>query len=54
MMSEMTMSIRHEHGHCALYVNGVFEGNYDTWSEAVNAYEELIQEREEAREPVSA
>lgn len=54
MMSDTTMSIRYEHGYCTLYVNGVFEGNYDTRSEAINAYEELIRECEEARETVSA
>lgn len=50
MSDDMTMVIKREHGHSALYVDGVFEGNYDTWSEAVDAYEELIREREEARE----
>lgn len=54
MSDDTTMVIKREHGHSTLYVNGVFEGNYDTWSEAIDAYEELLKEREETKEAVSA
>lgn len=50
MSDDMTMVIKREHGHSLLYVNGIFEGSYDTWSEAVDAYEELLQELEETKE----
>ena len=31
-----------------LYVDGVFEGNYDTAGEAARAYDEIVKEREGA------
>ena len=35
------MEIKHEQEHYTLYISGKFAGNYDTFGEAVRAYEEI-------------
>ena len=35
------MEIKHEGDHYVLYISGKFSGSYDTFTEAVEAYEEL-------------
>lgn len=37
--------VRSNHGYYTLFVNGVFEGNYDTPSEAAHAYDEIVSEK---------
>lgn len=37
--------VRNNRGYYTLFVNGVFEGNYDTPSEASHAYDEIMGER---------
>lgn len=46
MMSEIPdMEIkRGKRGYYTLFVNGDFEGNYDSYTEAANAYEEIRAE----------
>lgn len=34
--------IRNEKGYYSLYVDGVFEGNFDTYMEAVHEMEEIM------------
>lgn len=38
------MEIRHEQEHYVLYISGKFEGNYDTFTEAVVAYKKKMEE----------
>ena len=39
------MEIKHEYDHYVLYIHGKFAGSYDTFMEAVNAYEEYEEEK---------
>lgn len=38
------VEIKNEHGHYVLYISGKFAGSYDTFMEAVKAYEEHEEE----------
>ena len=44
----MKFEINNEHGHYALYVNDIFYGNYDTFTEAVDEMEEIKKDKESA------
>ena len=39
------MEIKHEQGRYTLYISGQFAGNYDTFKEAADAYEEMREEQ---------
>ena len=45
---------RDSKGYYTLYINGVFEGNYDTPLEAANAYEQITQDERMLKELVDA
>lgn len=45
---------RDKRGYYTLYIDGVFEGNYDTMSEATQAYEEIVWGESLVKELVSA
>lgn len=51
MMSEIK---RDKRGYYTLYIDGVFEGNYDSAKEAADAYEEIIYGQNLVKELVSA
>ena len=40
------MEIRQNMGHYELFVRGTFAGSFDTFCEAVRAYEEMVREDE--------
>lgn len=50
-MSEIKRDPR---GYYTLYINGVFEGNYDTAAEAAQAYEQIVWGEAAVKELVSA
>ena len=51
----MTSEIKRDsHGYYTLYIDGVFEGNYDTAAEAAKAYEELIWGKSQVKELANA
>lgn len=54
-MCEPAMEIkRDKRGFYTLYIDGVFEGNYDTYIEAAKAYEEIQWGEAAVRALVSA
>ena len=44
----MKFEIKHNRGYYTLFVNGEFQGNYDTFTEAANEIEEIKLEKESA------
>lgn len=44
---------RNKQGYCTLFINGVFEGNYDTYTEAANAYDVIMWGEKIMKETVS-
>ncbi len=51
MMSEIR---RDKRGFYTLYIDGVFEGNYDTYTEAAQAYEQIVWGEAAVKDLVSA
>ena len=51
MKSEIKRDVR---GYYTLYINGQFEGNYDTCAEAAQAYEQVIESEAMVKELVNA
>lgn len=45
---------RDPRGYYTLNINGVFEGNYDSYMEAIEAYEKIIYGEKPVKEQVSA
>ncbi len=41
------------HGYYTLHINGAFEGNYDSYVEAIKAYEKIVYGEKPAKEQVS-
>lgn len=55
MMCEPAMEIkRDKHGFYTLYIDGVFDGNYDSYTEAAHAYEQIQYGEALIKELVSA
>lgn len=54
-MCEPAMEIkRDKRGFYTLYINGVFEGNYDSYTEAAKYYDEIQLDEADVIELVSA
>lgn len=45
---------RDKRGFYTLYIDGIFEGNYDTYTEAAHAYEQIVWVEAAVKELVSA
>lgn len=45
---------RDKRGYYVLRIDGVFEGNYDSYMEAAEAYEKIVYGREPGKEQASA
>lgn len=45
---------RDPRGYYTLNINGIFEGNYDSYMEAIEAYEKIIYGEKSVKEQVSA
>lgn len=45
---------RDPRGYYTLHINGVFDGNYDSYMEAIEAYEKIVYGEKPVKEQASA